>query len=456
MKFRDWLSSWLHPEQSGESCPWPTLEELHDDFEARVWDHERIERELSVRDPRLAAWLGTINASGHVRERALRQLIERYQPGDENRILLRLADWVPEVRTVASAWVLQHFVTLPTQALFVQARLLVFLFRKRHLAHDPALLAIQHDLVGRLLKQGPPLALGFDRRFREYLYGFALADGRVKHAWIAADPEPSVRMLLLDATKPVSLAPEVSDLLRRDSAVRVRRAWLESHLSSGGVPERSVLEEFAFDTHSGIRALARFHLERSFSVDVEALYRNADGAGRFFIADLHRVEDLPLFLDMMGSPRSAVRELGLRAICACSPESLRELGPKRLLSDVRRVRALALRHLPGVLSLEEIEGLKADLKEPEVLAWVLRKSLWRFLDLGLDALEAETEGVPERLEMLWQAVRRPTPSPPLASDLRTSLMARADTLAASDCSSHRRLGAQLQFVIRTAPKPRGS
>ena len=453
MKFRAWLSSWLHPEQSGESCQWPTREELHDDFEARVWDHERIERELSVRDPRLAAWLGTINASGHVRERALRQLIERYQPGDENRILLLLADWVPQVRTVASAWVLQHFATLPTQALFIQARLLVFLFRKRHLAHVPALLAIQADLVGRLLKQGPPLALGFDRRFREYLYGFALADGRVKHAWIAADPEPSVRMLLLSATKPVALSTDVSDLLGRDRAVRVRRMWLERHLASGETPDRSLLEAFAFDKHRGIRALARFHFERAFGVDVHALYANADGDDRFFIADLHRLEDLPLFLEMVESDRSAVRELGLRAICACSPESLLELDPRALLQDVRRVRLLAHRHLPQVLSLQEVEGLGDVLDEPEFLAWVLRKSVWRFLHHGLDAL-ARHPTDPKLVEQLWGAAKKTEPTPPLAADLRTSLITRAFRLAASDQDTARRLGKQLLFVIRTAPEPR--
>ena len=124
-----------------------------------------------------------------------------------------------------------------------------------------------------------------------------------------------------------------------------------------------------------------------------------------------------------------------------------------LLQDVRRVRLLAHRHLPQVLSLQEVEGLGDVLDEPEFLAWVLRKSVWRFLHHGLDAL-ARHPTDPKLVEQLWGAAKKTEPTPPLAADLRTSLITRAFRLAASDQDTARRLGKQLLFVIRTAPEPR--
>jgi hypothetical protein len=82
---------------------------------------------LWAKDPRLANWLGTIHVSGYIREKSLRSLIKYYQPGDENRILLRLSDWVPEVQVVAQQWVLNNFKSLPIEMIKENDQLILYL-----------------------------------------------------------------------------------------------------------------------------------------------------------------------------------------------------------------------------------------------------------------------------------------------------------------------------------------
>lgn len=72
------------------------------DFDRRCnHDFDYARPVLGWDNPRLLNWMGSIEYSGYTRENSLRYLIDNYLPGDENRILLRLSDWVEQVRSLA-------------------------------------------------------------------------------------------------------------------------------------------------------------------------------------------------------------------------------------------------------------------------------------------------------------------------------------------------------------------
>ena len=89
--------------------------DLKHNFNKRTWGFERSQEKLGKSNPRLLNWIGSINYSGYVREKCLRYLINNYQLGDENRILLRLEDWVEEVRAIAFQWTKDNFHKLSLQ-----------------------------------------------------------------------------------------------------------------------------------------------------------------------------------------------------------------------------------------------------------------------------------------------------------------------------------------------------
>ena len=104
-----------------------TLESLWDDYERRTWYYDNARATLEKSNPRLLNWIGSIDYSGYTREKSLRALIASAEVGDENRILLRLEDWVPQVQRLARGWVLAHFRSLPLDSISSNQRLILYL-----------------------------------------------------------------------------------------------------------------------------------------------------------------------------------------------------------------------------------------------------------------------------------------------------------------------------------------
>lgn len=97
-------------ENSDQTNQW-TYEALWDDVERRT-HHYAFMTNGNFPDLRLLNWIGSMDSSGYTRETCLKYLIIHFQEGDENRILLRLTDWVPNVRGLAVAWATTGFQNL--------------------------------------------------------------------------------------------------------------------------------------------------------------------------------------------------------------------------------------------------------------------------------------------------------------------------------------------------------
>ena len=94
-----------------EAMALPVLDfkDLQHNFKKRTWNFARYRAILGESNPRLLHWIGLVDYSGYVREKCLKYLIGNYQLGDENRILLRLEDWVESIQQLALNWTRNNF-----------------------------------------------------------------------------------------------------------------------------------------------------------------------------------------------------------------------------------------------------------------------------------------------------------------------------------------------------------
>ena len=97
-----------------ETVTYPTppqidFSDIENEFSKRSYSFGYYLKRLWFNNPRLLHWIGSIDYSGYRREKSLKYLINNYTEGDENRILLRLEDWVDKIQKIAREWILSHF-----------------------------------------------------------------------------------------------------------------------------------------------------------------------------------------------------------------------------------------------------------------------------------------------------------------------------------------------------------
>lgn len=372
-----------------------SIESLWDDYEKRTWLYEKTQPTHAHADARLLNWIGSIDHSGYIREKCLRELISSFVPGDENRILLRLTDWVPRIQSLAREWTLEFFAKLPFESIHANQRLLLYLSRKHRLMGDPSLLEIKRVLLERAKLLSLSEFLGLSSMFRRFLYSLSLADNGSLRPWILADPDPFNRLLLLTRLGFQSLTKEEIEGLAADKSVFVRRGFFREQLDAGSLPSREYLLALALDSNRSLRELGRFYLKKFYQEDAYAIYRAKCGEERFFIADYGRKEDSELFLEGICTGSRSSQYNCLRAFAATAEERFGELDLASLISQNRKFRAVVIPVLPRVLALDEMVALRPAFEgsSPYGIVSFLRalekKSFWAFLDVGLDVLLAD-------------------------------------------------------------------
>jgi hypothetical protein len=116
-----------------------TIESLWNDFELRTYDYAYLSPKWESTNPRLLNWIGSVDRSGYTREKCLNYLITHFTAGDENRILLRLSDWVPNIQESARNWILANFDSLPFDSIRANSLLILYLSRRQKLQTDTAI-----------------------------------------------------------------------------------------------------------------------------------------------------------------------------------------------------------------------------------------------------------------------------------------------------------------------------
>lgn len=431
-----------------------TFESLWDDYERRTWHYDSAKTTLGVSNPRLLHWIGSIDQSGYTREKCLRALISNFEPGDENRILLRLSDWVPEVRALARQWVMAGFHSLPPDAIRANQRLILYLSRKDRLRDDVVMREIARDLRARTRNMEPAGFFEFTPMFRRFLFSQSFADDGHLRPWILDDPEPFNRSLLLSQFEFSQITDDEKQRLRADKSVFVRRTFFHKQVESGVALGRDELLALALDPNRSLREFGQFYLKKYYADEAYWIYRESKDDEFFYIADYARAEDAEHFLEGVRSGSRATQYNCLRALASAAPERLKELRIPELISQNRKLRSVLLRFLPRLLSIEEIVALRSTFEKSSPQGTIRffrvlqRKSFWAFLDEGLADLLSEPESA--RRQMIVYALQKNSSIyEPLSLQLRDSISGKISQLRQQDPKRNKGIADLLDFTIRT-------
>lgn len=304
----------------------------------------------------------TFNGSGYVREAAVRALALREDGLEVPFLLLRAADWVPQVRIRAERALIERLV--PARAAHVARWLHVHrlltqrgLYRDRDLdtrissflRTEPgleAVLANVDSIVPDLRRESCHFAAEVPAHSRAVLERALDSDDLQLRTW-------AVRMLTARFSR-----EEIRPTLTRSCTDRigeVRLAALRAAWSGDPWPELPSVEEGLFDRLESIRLLARYVAGQRGLLETAPIYRDMVRRGvdprlPFALAGLAQVgaeEDRALIEPLLGHSSPRVRAAALDAIRRLCGENARELLLTSVASEPRTskiaVRALLRR-----------------------------------------------------------------------------------------------------------------
>ncbi len=371
----------------------PDFADLEHNFGKRCWSFAQYKELLSPDNLRLLHWHGSIDYSGFQREESLQYLIDHFQPGDENRILLRLEDWVTPIATLAEQWTLAHFEDLSLTRIDKQHRLLLYLARKERLAGSKALLTINAWLVNRATVADDQQFYQLNSNLRKYIYRLVSCRTPLFRKRILHDPDPQNRIILLQQFRYNQLTEEEINLLKTDKSSFVIRNLLLHQLEAMQTIDRADLLSHCLNRNRGIRQLAAFYLLRDYDIDACEIYKKQPEPACYYIADYARKEDTDFFLNGYQSSNRDIKILCVKAICTIDFSLLKGMDPQPWLSENRKIRQQARQYLPRILSIEELLDMKDAIcntnrhSNLRYLKMVYRKSFWHFVNEALTILQ---------------------------------------------------------------------
>ncbi len=311
-----------------------------------------------IRNDRCALILGIMHASGFVREACLRRAAKIGLADALPLVVIRLRDWVPEVRAAATAAWRALSRTAPLADL---APLLSVFLRLRGLARAADLDAAYAELGARLSERGSEgLLIGRrlgDPVVRRHCFGALLAVG-APPARLARDaledPDPLVqRWALTEAlhrTDGADWWPVLADATRIAGA-RVQTHALQLMWNRDRERSRPHLEHALLASATSLREFAVWALRQSSSVDIAEYYRTHIDGG----LPRRQLAAAVLELGRLGGPDDVARVTGLlrsetaptvhaaalRALARLAPDEARPHYLIALRAPSRRVAGAA-------------------------------------------------------------------------------------------------------------------
>jgi len=369
-----------------------TLESLWNNFESRTWEYRFLKDGPNHFDLRLLNWIGSMDRSGYTREKCLRFLIANFISGDENRILLRLADWVPKVQVLARWWILGNFGSLPIESIYANQALILFLGGKPHLREDPGLIEITSNLLERTRSIDLQNFEKFSNKFRRFLYTLSLSGDGYLRKWILNDSDPFNRLLLLNWVEIVDLSENEIQKIKKEKLLIVRHKFYLKLFNSNIKPTKGDLQNLVLDRNQSLRGFARFHLQKLYQEDAYEIYQSRHDEKFYYIADYGRKEDSEHFLEGIRVGSESTKYNCLKALVSSAPERILELDLRPLIFKSGKYQSILIEVLPKFLPVEGIEALRPAFEASSqngILSylWMLkRKSFWVFIDEALDVL----------------------------------------------------------------------
>jgi hypothetical protein len=366
-----------------------TFDDIEHNFSKRTYSFDYYKKQLSIKNPRLLNWIGSIDYSGYQREKSLIYLVNNYKSGDENRILLRLEDWVPNISNLAKSWVFDNFNNLSLKQIDDQHRLILYLSRKERLTGSEVIRFINNTLFEKALNTDDISFYRLNSMLRRHIYNLNENLDAVFRSRILKDKDPFNRIILLQKNDLEELSKNELESLKTDKSIFIKRKFLYLQISSSQKPPKDDLIAFSCEKNIGIREFARFYLKKFYALDPYSLYKQQTDYTYYFIADYAKKDDLDIFLQGLKSDNQMIKYLCLKAVCKIDYSQLRSTNLIDLFNSNKRVRKLTYQYLPKILSLKELAEIKTDIvsKSPNgsavYLYMVFQISIWNFINESL-------------------------------------------------------------------------
>ncbi|QWT21215.1 hypothetical protein KPL74_04255 [Bacillus sp. NP157] len=294
-----------------------------------------------------ALFVQSTSRHGHVRERALRE--SRSYPSRLQLIatILRLSDWVPEVRALATESLVTSLPGAPVDGVVEVLPLLLRLRLRSRV--DQA--AIAQALLAWLKQPGNlDAALGHPSGpVRQWAYDGAFALPGIDHADLVpralADADPAVALRGLQETTALADYERMPWLRRAFMAAHptVRLAAMRT-LDAQGLLSKDDLTLALGDRSGGMRAAAIYLLRTRHGIDAVGIYREwmASELGALppvnqGFSETATADDAAMLTAMLDSPRGIVRASALQAIARIGLPIDEALALKALTDPSNRV-----------------------------------------------------------------------------------------------------------------------
>jgi HEAT repeat protein len=232
--------------------------------------------------------LSSFHANGFVREEAIRRLSLIRDGSELPYLLLRLNDWVPQVRHAAHGAVLDRLRPDYTASFVKALALVVRLQEARRADHSDVLEGISRLLAGPAARH-PMIATmsSSSKEVRRASFRF-LTEGK-------SDELPEILLASLRVADPVirlwaaraaaasldrDQLREVLDAFSLDPSAPVRQEVLRAWITSFPADGTEKLVSGLLDNSAAVRAEARFHLGKTTNLDLAQCYRDAMATNR--------------------------------------------------------------------------------------------------------------------------------------------------------------------------------
>jgi HEAT repeat protein len=305
-----------------------------------VFVYEKLSDAEMIRSTRgLPGPLGILSAhpNGYTREAVVRALAVGEDGEELPFLLIRLNDWVPQVRSAA-----KQAVTARIRPQYAPhfARCLPLVFRLQILGredHRPLVAAITELLVREefatilqtVLLQG-------DRESRKLAFGLLVNHPHANLTSILTDAlkssDPAVRLWSARELRKRLKGPALLDLLQtlhRDRFMPIRREAIYGYAEQRPDLAPAILEASLLDPRRAIREAARFYLSKSGWTEFRTFYlahlhqktavtRAAAIAGLY---EIGKEQDAAVLLSFLQDPNARVRRAAVRAIGRLNPDA---------------------------------------------------------------------------------------------------------------------------------------
>ena len=391
--------------------------------------------------------------SGFEREEAVKRLAQIDDGSELTFLLLRLGDWVPQVRAAAREAIVARAADAHIDGFLRNLGVIARLQETKH-ADSETLEAIARLLSGPRAREAMLAALADPARERRRaafrILTAAMADDREAIALAAwRSPDPYMRLWALRTAS--------GSLVERASADPVSAVRLEA-LTMRADP--AAWTAALLDRAAGVRDAARFHL-RETGLDFAQLYRGALSGGRLAtaltgLAETGGAADLERVTPYLSHPRARIRRAAVKAsirlggedavgrVIATLGDAARSVSAQARDSLKRFAAAVGGGRLWGLVEWSTVAHsrmnalhLIAALPKWEAIGYLLRAA-----GQADDALSSKARDYVVR----WNAVYNRSQSAPTGEQLRRA----AEALAHAGSTLSERVAADITFAIRSA------